>query len=109
MARRMPNASLAQATWGGMEAPKKVVKEIKGQVPLKQYHLEQVLYFHERRLKAVEEHISKSTQSKAPLGVMSKMDEYERRLTYLQEKLQALEQHEDEDEDDNVELEIADE
>ena len=102
----MPNASLAQTTWGGMEAPKKVVKEVKGQVPLKQYHLEQVLYFHEKRLQAIEEHISKTTQSKPPLAVMSKMNEYERRLTYLQEKLQALGQHEDEDE--NVELEITD-
>ena len=105
MARRMPNASLAQSKWGGMEPPKRVVKEVKGQSPLKQYHLEQVLYFHEKRLQTLEEQISKTTQSNSPLGVMSKMDEYERRLTYLQEKLQALEQPEDE----NVELEIGDE
>lgn len=101
----MPNASLAQSKWGGMEPPKRGVKEVKGQSPLKQYHLEQVLYFHEKRLQTLEEQISKTTQSNSPLGVMSKMDEYERRLTYLQEKLQALEQPEDE----NVELEIGDE
>ena len=103
----MPNASLAQSKWGGMEAPKRDENAVKGQTPLKQYHLEQVLYFHEKRLQALEEQISKSTQSNSFPGVMSKMDEYERRLTYLQEKLQALEQPENEDE--NVELEIGDE
>ena len=103
----MPNASLAQAKWGGMEAPKRAVNVVKGQTPLKQYHLEQVLYFHEKRLQTLEEQISKPTQSKSPLDVMSKMDEYERRLTYLQEKLHALEQPENENENENVELEIG--
>jgi peptide subunit release factor RF-3 len=48
MSRRMPNASMAQATWGGIQGPPQPVRE--SMPHLKQYPIEQVLYFHERHL-----------------------------------------------------------
>ena len=46
----MPNAAMAQHTWGGLDPPQR--KRIKrGNMPsLKNYPIEQVLYFHERHL-----------------------------------------------------------
>jgi len=44
----MPNASMAQATWGGIQGPPRPVRE--NMPSLKQYPIEQVLYFHERHL-----------------------------------------------------------
>ena len=44
----MPNASMAQAGWGGIQAPPRPVRE--SAQGLKQYPVEQVLYFHERHL-----------------------------------------------------------
>ena len=49
MTTRMPNAAFAQDEWGGIRAPS---KERRSTMPgLKEYPIEQVLYFHERHLR----------------------------------------------------------
>ena len=49
MSRRMPNASMAQNEWGGIRPPR--ISDQRTKMPnLKQYPIEQVLYFHERHL-----------------------------------------------------------
>ena len=52
----MPNASMAQDNWGGINAPRPTIAKRTGPdghalPPLKQYPVEQVLYFHERHLR----------------------------------------------------------
>ena len=45
----MPNASMAQNEWGGIRPPR--ISDQRTKMPnLKQYPIEQVLYFHERHL-----------------------------------------------------------
>ena len=52
MSRRMPNASMAQSGWGGINAPTPHPAQNRVNMPaLKQYPVEQVLYFHERHLR----------------------------------------------------------
>jgi len=58
MARRMPNASMAQDNWGGINAPRPTIAKRTGPdgralPPLKQYPVEQVLYFHEMHLRDI--------------------------------------------------------
>ncbi len=49
MSRRMPNASMAQNEWGGIRPPH--ISDQRTKMPnIKQYPIEQVLYFHERHL-----------------------------------------------------------
>ena len=51
MPRRTPNASIAQSGWGGINAPLPPATQNRADMPaLKQYPVEQVLYFHERHL-----------------------------------------------------------
>jgi len=45
----MPNASLSQEKWGGMNSPPAVARE--SMPGLKNYPVEQILYFHEMHLK----------------------------------------------------------
>jgi len=48
----MPNASMAQSGWGGINAPTPPPAQNRVNMPaLKQYPVEQVLYFHERHLR----------------------------------------------------------
>ena len=47
----MPNASMAQSNWGGINRPPAAAAPRRENMPpLKQYPVEQVLYFHERHL-----------------------------------------------------------
>ena len=47
----MPNASMAQSGWGGINPPALHSQTKRANMPaLKQYPIEQVLYFHERHL-----------------------------------------------------------
>jgi hypothetical protein len=63
MARRMPNASLSQSAWGGMTAPPPVARE--SMSGLKEYPVEQILYFHEMHLKDLKNAVGHLIKSKA--------------------------------------------
>lgn len=112
----MPNASLGNSSWGGINAPPPPVHQPpKGQPPLQQYSLDQVLYYHEMRLRQVEHQLTHTDKPVTGENVVQqdvgafvadveeKMKEQERKMVALQSELAGLKQ---ENVEENVELSI---
>lgn len=101
----MPNASLGNSQWGGITAPTPPVRQRpKGQPPLQQYSLDQVLYYHEMRLRQVEHQLTLTNKPVTGGNVVqqdvgafvaaveAKMKDQERKMVALQSELAGLKQ-----------------
>ena len=104
----MPNASLGNSQWGGINAPIPPVRQPpKGQPPLQQYSLDQVLYYHEMRLRQVEQKIMRNVANEKSAteenvvhedvgavvaAVEARMKDQEKKMIALQSELAGLKQ-----------------